>query len=73
MTVNVMMSYPDSMRRDLDRKGMRWWAKGGEYDSFSDAIDEANRVASEKNFPIQLKCMGQKMTVYPKKLRDMGY
>lgn len=73
MKVNVMMSYPDAMRRDIEKRGMEWWAKGGEYQSFADAIGVAQSVANERNFPIQIKCLGQKMTVYPKKLREMGY
>ena len=68
--MKVMMSYPDAMRRDIERKGMSWWAKGGEFEAFSDAISEARKVAADKNFPIQLKCMGNKMTVYPE---SIGY
>ena len=68
--VKVMMSYPDSMRRDIERKGMAWWAQGGSHSSFGEAIEEARKVAEEKNFPVQLKCMGNKMTVYPK---SIGY
>lgn len=71
--VNVMMSPPDAMRRDMDRKGLEWWSRGGEYESFADAIDNAKDMADEMNFPVQLKCMGQKMTVYPRKLRERGY
>lgn len=68
--VKVMMSYPDAMRRDIERKGMEWWAKGGSFASFGEAVEEARRLAEEKNFPIQVKCMGNKMTVYPK---SIGY
>lgn len=73
MALKVMMSYPDAMRRDIERKGMEWWAKGGSYESFSEAIEEARSVATKMNFPVQVRCMGQKMTVYPEKLKDMGY
>ena len=68
--VRVMMSYPDIMRKKILEKGMEWWAQGGEYDSFADAVEVAQKTAEEKNFPIQLKCMGNKMTVYPK---SIGY
>ena len=68
--IRVMMSYPDIMRKKILEKGMDWWAQGGEYDSFAEAIDVAKVKAEEMNFPIQLKAMGQKMTVYPK---SIGY
>lgn len=71
--VKVMMSYPDAMRSELDRRGVEWWAKGGEYESFSEAIGVAREVAAARNFPIQLKCMGNKMTVYPESLKSKGY
>ena len=71
--MRVMMSYPDAMRRDIEKKGMEWWAKGGDYASFADAVEVARVVAEERNFPIQLKCMGNKMTVYPKALKSKGY
>ena len=68
--LKIMMSYPEAMRRDIDNKGMKWWAEGGSYDSFSEAIEKAKEVAEEKNFPIQISYMGKKMTVYPK---SIGY
>ena len=68
--MKVMLSYPDAMRREIERKGMEWWAKGGDYASFAAAIDDARSIAEEKRFPIQLKCLGNKMTVYPK---SVGY
>lgn len=68
--VRVLMSYPDAMRREIDRKGIAWWAKGGEYESFAEAVEIARGVAEEKNFPIQVTCLGQKMVVYPS---SIGY
>lgn len=70
MSLKIMLSYPDAMRRDIDRKGLTWWAEGGSYESFTEAVDKARAVAEEKNFPIQVSYMGQKMTVYPK---SIGY
>ena len=68
--VKVMFSYPDSMAREIRKSGMDWWAQGGAYPSFSDAIDDARRIAEEKNFPVQVAFMGNKMTVYPE---SIGY
>ena len=65
MGVKVRLSYPDAMRRDVERKGMEWFARGGEFESFSDAVEKARGLAEVKNFPIQVTYMGQKMTVYP--------
>ena len=68
--VKAMLSFPDAMRAEIERKGMEWWARGGEFDGFSAAIDEARRVSEEKNFPIQVACMGKKIVIYPK---SIGY
>ena len=70
MSVKVRLSYPDAMRREIERKGMEWWAQGGSFESFSAAISKAKEMAAERNFPVQVTCMGQKMTVYPK---SIGY
>lgn len=67
--IRVMMSYPDIMRKKIIEKGMDWWAQGGEYESFAEAIEVAKEKASDMNFPIQLKAMGQKMTVYPPSIK----
>lgn len=66
--VRAMLSYPDIMRKKILEKGMDWYGKGGEFESFAAAVEEAQRVAEEKNFPIQVKAMGKKMTVYPSSL-----
>jgi len=70
MSVKVMFSYPETMSREIRRQGMKWWAQGGEFDSFESAIEEARRIAEEKNFPIQIAFMGNKLVVYPK---SIGY
>lgn len=70
MSVKAMFSYPEAMRKSILAKGMRWFACGGEFDSFADAMEEANRLAQEMNFPIQMKSMGQSYTAYPK---SIGY
>ena len=70
MSIKARLSYPDAMRREIERKGMDWWAQGGSFDSFSKAVDRAKEIADERNFPVQVTYMGQKMTVYPK---SIGY
>lgn len=68
--VKVMFSYPESMRREISRKGMEWWAEGGGFPSFEEAIEHARSIAEEKNFPVQVAFMGNKIVVYPK---SIGY
>ena len=63
--VKAVLSYPDEMKDAVAAHGMDWWAEGGAYGSFADAIEHAREVAAERNFPIQVKCMGKSMTVYP--------
>ena len=70
MGVKCLLSYPDAMMPDLREKGVAPWSKGGEFESFGRAIEAAREVAEVKNMPIQVTCMGQKMTVYPK---SIGY
>ena len=71
--VNAMMSPPLIMRRKMEQKDMEWWSRGGEYESFADAIDNAKDIADEMNFPVEIRCMGKSMTVYPRSLRERGY
>lgn len=61
----VLFSYPDSMEADLRAKGVEMWTSGGEFGSFSEAMEKAREHAERLNMPVQVSRMGMKMVVYP--------
>lgn len=69
----TLFQYPKSMRAEIERSGMEHWSEGGDYKRLAHALERAQEIADEKNFPIEVIFIGTRRTVYPKSLKDKGY
>ncbi len=66
-------SYPDSLIGALRDDGVPPFGDSGEFDSFTDVMAHARKLADKENMPIQYNWYGNKGTEYPEALRKRGY
>lgn len=74
--ISVIVAYfrfPESMKHEIESKGIKPWTKGGSYRSLKHALNDAKKTAKEMNMPIEVVTMGTTRVVYPPSLSSLGY
>jgi hypothetical protein len=61
------------MKEVLSKGHVEPFFTGGEFESYTAALEAASKMADERNMPIQVTVFDVVRVVYPKALQDLGY